>query len=139
MQQHDKKVNFELIQHKIRLLINAILGTEYAPKLLNRSIITPIIKDKCKKEFDTNNFRPISVSNIFAQILEKVILENCSNLLKTSNLQFGFKQQMSTLHPLFLLKELIHKHIKKETPLYIAFLDSEKRMIQYGETGYSSS
>jgi hypothetical protein len=33
---------------------------------------------------------------------------------------------MSTLHPLFLLKELIHKHIKEETPLYIAFLDSEK-------------
>jgi hypothetical protein len=79
-----EKVNSELIQHKIRLLINAILGTGYTPKLLNRSIIIPIIKDKSKKEFDTNNFRPISVSNVFAQILEKLILENCSNLLKSS-------------------------------------------------------
>ena len=33
---------------------------------------------------------------------------------------------MSTLHPLFILKELIHKHINGETPLYIASLDSEK-------------
>ena len=33
---------------------------------------------------------------------------------------------MSTLHPLFILKEIIHKHINEETPLYIASLDSEK-------------
>jgi hypothetical protein len=33
---------------------------------------------------------------------------------------------MLTLRPLFLLKELIHKHIKEQTPLYNAFLDSEK-------------
>ena len=33
---------------------------------------------------------------------------------------------MLPLHPLFLVKELIHKNIKEETPLYIASLDSEK-------------
>ena len=85
------------------------------PSLLNRSIM----KDKNKKQFDANNFRPISVSNVFAQILEKVIFESCNNLLNTSNRQFGFKQNMLPLHPLFLVKELIHKNIKEETPLYI--------------------
>ena len=33
---------------------------------------------------------------------------------------------MLTLHPLFLLKELIHKHVEEKMPLYIAMLDSEK-------------
>jgi hypothetical protein len=63
---------------------------------------------------------------VFAQILEKFILLKCNILFNTSKLQFGFKKQISTLHPLFLLKELIHKHIEEETPLYIASLDSEK-------------
>jgi hypothetical protein len=74
-----KYVNSDLIQDKIMLLINAIIGTCYTPKMLNRSVIIPIIKDKNKKEFDKNNFRPISVSNVFVQILEKVILQKCSS------------------------------------------------------------
>jgi hypothetical protein len=44
------------------------------------------------------------------------------------NLQFGFKQNMSTLHPLFLflMKEVINNHIEEKESLYIASLDSEK-------------
>ena len=63
---------------------------------------------------------------MFAQILEKVILFKCKELEKTSNFQFGFKNQMSTMHPLFLLKETIHNHLEEDMPLYIASLDSEK-------------
>jgi hypothetical protein len=121
-----KIINSEIIQHKITTLINAILNTGYTPKLLNRSIIIPIIKDRNKEEFDCNNYRPISVSNVIAQILEKVILLKCKELENTSELQFGFKQQRSTLHPLFLLKEVINKHLEENMPLYIAMLDSEK-------------
>jgi hypothetical protein len=121
-----KTINSELIQNKITNLINAILNTGYTPEFLNRSIIIPIIKDKTKTEFDKNNFRPISISNVFAQILEKVILLKCKELENTSNFQFGFKNQMSTLHPLFLLKEIINTHLEENMPLYIASLDSEK-------------
>jgi hypothetical protein len=121
-----KTINSDLIQHKITNLINAILNTGYTPELLNRSIIIPIIKDKTKAEFDKNNFRPISISNVFAQILEKVILQKCKELEKTSKFQFGFKNQTSTLHPLFLLKEIINTHLEENMPLYIASLDSEK-------------
>ena len=78
--------NSDLIQHKICVLINAILDTGYSPFVLKRSIIIPIIKYKNKEWFDTNNFRPITVSNLFTQILEKVILGCCRNLLNTSNL-----------------------------------------------------
>ena len=121
-----KGSNSELCYDKITTLINAILNTGYIPKNLNRSIIIPIIKDKTKKTFEVNNYRPISVSNVLAQILEKVILLKCSKLYNSSILQFGFKKSVSTMHPLFLLKELMHKHKKEKSPLYIAFLDSEK-------------
>ena len=55
-----------------------------------------------------------------------MILLKCKEIENTSEFQFGFKQEMSTLHPLFLLKELIHKHVEEKMPLYIAMLDSEK-------------
>jgi hypothetical protein len=93
-----KVINSEIIQHKITTLINAILNTGYTPKLLNRSIIIPIIKDRNKEEFDCNNYRPISVSNVIVQILEKVIFLKFKELQNTSELQFGFKKQISTLH-----------------------------------------
>ena len=115
-----KSVNSEVIQYKISLLINAILYTGYTPKNLNRTIIIPIIKDKNKKEFDKDNYRPISISNVIAQILEKVILLKCKILFKSDDLQFGFKQNMSTIHPLFLMKEVINNHIEEKEPLYIA-------------------
>ena len=79
---------------------------------------------KNKKEFDKDNFRPISVSNVLAQILERIVLMKRKAIEKTS--KFQFKQRMSTMHPLLLLKELIAKHQKERIPLYIASLDSEK-------------
>jgi hypothetical protein len=121
-----KSINSELIQHKITTLINAILNSGYNPECLNRSIIIPIIKDKSEDVFDKNNYRSITISNVFAQILEKVILLKCKELENTSNFQFGFKHQMSTIDPFFLLKEIIYKRLEENMPLYIASLDSEK-------------
>jgi hypothetical protein len=116
----------DLVIEKIKLFVNLILYTGYIPKTLNTSIIIPIIKDKSMNQFDKNNYRPISVSNVLAQILEKVILVNCPIINNSSTVQFGFKNLMSTIHPLFLLKEAIHKYKLEEKPLYIASLDSEK-------------
>jgi hypothetical protein len=89
--------------HKIKTLINAILCSGRIPKGLNRSIIVPIIKDKNEKIFNSNNYRPISVSNVIAQILEKVILINCQVFKSISSMQFGFKNAVSTHQPIFLL------------------------------------
>ncbi len=63
---------------------------------------------------------------MIAQILEKLILLKCKILFKSDDLQFGFKQNMSTLHPLFLIKELIYNHLEEKEPLYLTSLDSEK-------------
>ena len=121
-----KNIEGNSIAHKIKTLINAIICGGKIPKELNRSIIIPIIKDKNEKIFNSNNYRPISVSNVLAQILEKVILRNCPIFKNLSPMQFGFKQALSTHQPLFLLKELMEKHKAENMPLYIASLDAEK-------------
>ena len=63
----------------IKSLINAIKCSGFIPNEFNRTIIKLIIKDNKKKTFDINNFRPVSISNFFAQIFERVILKLSSN------------------------------------------------------------
>jgi hypothetical protein len=63
------------------------------PKNFNVSIIKPILKDQEKPTDDINNIRPISISNCFSQIFEKLILLNSPNLMITHRNQFGFKKK----------------------------------------------
>jgi hypothetical protein len=45
----------------------------FIPLTLNISHIVPIIKDKNKLSNDINKLRPISLSNPFAQLFERII------------------------------------------------------------------
>ena len=121
-----KNGKLPILIYLIKCLINAILCSGHIPLGFNRTIINPIIKDKNKKTFDKNNYRPISISNCFSQIFERVILKLSPNLQLTSEVQFGFKMGISTYQPLFLVKETISKYKKKNSPCYIVSLDAEK-------------
>ena len=70
--------------------------------------------------------RPISISNCFAQIFEKIVLLNSPMLRKTSKNQFGFKQKTSCNHAIFAVKETIINYIEKKSSCRLASLDAEK-------------
>ena len=110
----------------ITILINIILKYNVFPKDFNTSIILPIIKDSKLKTFDLNNFRPLSISNVIAQIFENVILLKSPELEKVHTNQFGFRKGISTLHPLFLVKETINRFSSHKTQCYLVKLDAEK-------------
>ena len=46
---------------------------------------------------DSNNYRAIAMSSIFSKILDKIIINKQSTQSKTSDYQFGFKKQPSTI------------------------------------------
>jgi hypothetical protein len=96
------------------------------PDKLNVSIIKPILKDQYKNTDDLNNIRPISISNCFAQILEKLILILSPGLKVSHVNQFGFKEKTSCNHALFTLKETILNYTENKTGIKIASLDAEK-------------
>jgi hypothetical protein len=108
------------------ILLNTIFTYGIFPLNFNTSILLPIIKDSSSKKFEFNNFRPLSISNFIAQLFESLILDGNYELKKSSDNQFGFKCGLSTLHPLFILKETIDFTTAHKTPLYIASLDAEK-------------
>ncbi|RMZ94629.1 hypothetical protein BpHYR1_003116, partial [Brachionus plicatilis] len=77
-----KNINFVGFYEILLEFFNQLLLFKKIPKNLNTSKINPILKDNLKNSYDLNNIRPISISNCFAQILEKLILINSPDLYK---------------------------------------------------------
>ena len=92
---YDLIKNISTINFKYYLLefFNQLLSTNTIPDNFNISIIKPILKDLEKNSNDTNNIRPISISNCFAQFLEKLILLRSPKLKIIHKNQYGFKQK----------------------------------------------
>jgi hypothetical protein len=66
------------------------------------------------------------VSNCLSQILERIILQKNPGLEKVSQNQFGFQKSLSTINPLFILKESSIWCKSNKMPCYIVSLDATK-------------
>jgi len=53
------------------------------------STMVPIPKSKCITS--SSNYRAISLSSISAKLFDRILLDRYSNIVNTSQLQFGFK------------------------------------------------
>ena len=114
------------VEEFILTFFNKIMELMKNPKNFNVSIIKPILKDQEKSTEDINNIRPISISNCFAQIFEKLILINSPKLEITHKNQFGFKRKTSCNHAVFTLKETILHYTENKSGVKVSSLDAEK-------------
>lgn len=67
------------------------------PKALKKAIVTPVYKNSSKNY--PNNYRPISVINNIGKFFEmsvKYRLNEHLNVITLSDLQFGFREGVST-------------------------------------------
>ena len=71
------------------------------PTYLNITHIIPILKDNKKPTDTINNLRPIFISNPFAQVFERILLNKIPSILNTHQNQFGYKNKTSCSHALF--------------------------------------
>ena len=71
------------------------------------STIIPIPKGKNANLTDSNNDRRITLGSIVDKVLGLIVLDKYSNLLVTSDLQFGFKARRSTNMCSTVLKETV--------------------------------
>ena len=88
--------------------------------------VSPIVKDKKGDVTDKDNYRPITITTVSSKLLESLICNRFSDMLYTSDHQFGFKSNHSTDMCVFVLKETINHYMSSNTPVYTAFMDVSK-------------
>ena len=110
----------------LNILYNGLLQHSYIPQDFLNSTITPVVKDRSGNIYDSGNYRPIALSNIFSQLLEHLILGKIDGLLVTDELQFGFKRGQSTSHALFVLKSCVEYFTTHNSNVFVTYLDCTK-------------
>ncbi|CAF0820346.1 unnamed protein product [Brachionus calyciflorus] len=116
-------VSYEMLRHcssfrlydLLAIIFEKMIKFKQAPYLFNISIIKPLIKDTSKPNNDTNNLRPVAVSDSFANLFEAILLKEIEKEYKDHRKQFGFKENSSCGHAIFVLKQAIKisKSLKK--------------------------
>ena len=105
-------------------IINAMLVHGYSPESMLTGIMVPIPKNK--NTCNSDNYRAITLNSITGKLLDLVILLNESSGLQTSELQFGFKPEVSTTQCTFLMNEVISYYNSRKSSVYVALLDATK-------------
>ena len=85
----------------------------YAPKQLLMATIIPIIKNKRKSVNDSDNYRGIALSTAIGKLVDLIIIDAQADVLRSSNLQFGFKHGTSTTQCTFVATEVINYYLNK--------------------------
>jgi len=109
-------------------IFNQSIEQGIVPEQLKLAKIIPLFKSK--DPLLTDNYRPISILNVFSKILEKLVHKRLSIFLESNNLlskfQFGFRKNFSTTHPLTVfLNHLFEANNEKKYTLGI-FCDLRK-------------
>ena len=75
----------------ISLLLNCIVIHGYLPNDLMSTVIVPIVKNKTGNITGMDNYRPIAITTVFSKVIELLLLYRYSDLLCTTDNQFGFR------------------------------------------------
>ena len=108
-------------------LFNLSFTTGVFPSVLKTAKVVPVFKKDSK--LDYSNYRPISLLSNIEKILEKLMYKRLYTFLNKNiiyNLQFGFRQQYSTSHPLINITENVRKAIDDGNVGCGIFLDLQK-------------
>ena len=107
-------------------LFNAMLKHSYVPHQFRTGIMIPLIKDQQGNHSDTSNYRGITISPVFSKILEHILKATFFDYLSSSQHQYGFKKNSSTVHALHCLRETVTLYVNNDSRVFCSFLDASK-------------
>ena len=81
----------------VGMLINAMLTHGHNPSQLLNIVVKSIPKDMRGSLHSSNNYRGISLCNALCKLIDLIIIEKCDGYLYTSELQFAYKRDHSTM------------------------------------------
>src|SRR6185312_4616666 len=96
------------------------------PSDFNVSRIVPIPKDDKGNLSDMSNIRPLSISDVYANIFERLVMLNIKKHHTLPDLQFGFKEKSSCSHAVMTLLELAKMNVSRHKNTFACAIDASK-------------
>ena len=116
--------------HRLSVLLSicftGLLLHGYLPSEIISVVLIPLIKDKSARLNSKSNYRPIAIASVLSKVFERIILDRISFYISTSSNQFGFKSELGTDMPIYLLKEVIDRYKSLNGNVFMCFLDASK-------------
>ena len=88
------KQNCHLIAQPLKLLLNQSFQQGKFPNRLKHAQVTPLYKKGAKT--DPNNYRPISLLNVFSKIFEKIMKNKFMHFIDSNNILTKSKAELKT-------------------------------------------
>ena len=110
----------------IKTVIEHMINHDIQINDFNIGLIKLLVKDNEKDPNDPDNLRPLTISDTWAIIYEKIILEELEKTHENCSKQFGFKKNSSCDHAVFTLKETSLYNKRRKKPTFICAIDTSK-------------
>ena len=110
----------------IALLFNSMLVHGIAPDDLLLGTMIPLIKNSRAVKQCSDNYRALTIGTGMSKLLDIVILDKQKDALDTSELQFGYKEKLSTTMCSFMVLETIEYYKSKGSNVHVLLLDASK-------------
>ena len=115
-----------IVLRRLTNLFNQMLKHSFVPEQFRFGFMVPIVKNHQASHGDSSNYRGITISPIISKIFEHSLKLVFGNYLGTSDSQFGFKKNQSTVHALHCLRETVDYFVNNSSRVYSTFLDASK-------------
>jgi hypothetical protein len=121
--------NFAMtISRPLKHIFSLSLASGCVPSQFKFAKVIPVFKSGDRRLMD--NYRPISLLNVFSKVLEKIVHTRLSNFLEQNNLisdsQYGFRKNHSTIHPLVKFLNFITSAFNDKEHCLAIFCDMRK-------------
>ena len=122
------KDNAQNLAFPLAFIYNQSLDQSSFPNRLKAARVTPLYKKGAKT--DMNNYRPISILNIFSKIFEKIMKWYLVRFMVENNIlspnQYGFQKGRSTQDALIAFSKKLYTELDKSNSVLSIFIDFSK-------------
>ena len=123
-----------LLQKYLTFVFNAMLSHRLSPDSMLNGTMIPIPKGKGKAIICSDNYRTSTLSSILCKVFDRIVLLKENKILRSSDLQFGFKEHASTTQCTFAMNEVISYYNSKGSDVFVVFLDATKAFDRFLES-----
>ena len=98
----------------------------FVPEEMLLGTLIPIPRNKRKSVNESSNYRGITLSSIIGKLYDFILFKMNNMMLRSSNLQFGFKENHSTSMCTFVFKEVSQYYINKGSYVHCMMIDASQ-------------